>query len=259
MIKPPLMKAHVPGRTGRILMSLDNIHPYWSEDERPHFYTLTETKYDRTPWKELFRIRGITTSLLDNLVSSLPQGAIIAGGFVASLLRGGDIKVGDIDIFFTNTTAYEQTYQMFINPPEDRNAWSIREYNPSITWDELRNKSEQVRLVKFSSDNPERIPIQLIKMVWYNSAEHVIDSFDFTVCQFAIDGPDLIYNPLSLLDLAANRIVSHRHHYPADTLYRLIKYAKKGFNIPPQTLIKIAADIKAANESDPPTLMPFYT
>ena len=94
-------------------------------------------------------------------------------------------------------------------------------------------------------------PIQLVKLVWYDSAEHVIDSFDLTVVQFATDGEDLVFNPVAMLDLARKRIVLHRMQFPTSTLRRLVKYTKKGFYACPGSLQRICTEVADAIAKNP--------
>jgi hypothetical protein len=235
-----------------------SIKPYWTSDKWPHFYQLTKTQYCRLPYVELFQNRGIFNPVLNSLVGFLPPGAFIAGGFITSILRGGDQQPGDIDIFFSGGEAFAQTYELFLNPPQDPKAWAFREYEPSLSMDKIVKDGGNIKLVKMKPLNQAKLPVQLIKMVWYDNAEHVIDSFDFTVCQFCIDGEYLVFNPVAMMDLFKNCLVSHRHQYPADSLYRLIKYTKKGFQASPMALIKLANEIRNSTEMDPPVLNKFY-
>ena len=100
--------------------------------------------------------------------------------------------------------------------------------------------------------HPKRLPIQLLKLHWYTSAEHVIDSFDFTVAQFAIevDTGDLVANPISFLDLARKRLVLHRMQWPSSTLRRMVKYSKKGYYACPGALAEISKQVAEHIDDD---------
>lgn len=231
-------------------------------DKKPHWYDRTATQYCRTPFSDMAKLRGINSPLLNNLIEILPPGAFLAGGFVASVLKGEKHQASDIDIFFDGPKSFANAYQLISNPPEGDKAWSIKSYKPPAALNDLhklQSAGNKLRYVKFESDNKERLPIQLIKMYWYQDVEHVIDSFDLTVTQFAIGGGDLVYNPLSMLDLFSNQAVIHRMHYPADMLYRIIKYIKKGYNASPATLMEVANLIKNSTDDTSVTgKMEFY-
>jgi hypothetical protein len=81
-------------------------------------------------------------------------------------------------------------------------------------------------------------------MVWYDNAEHVIDSFDFTVIQFAFTNKEFVFNGMSFMDLARKRLVLHRMQFPASTMRRLIKYTQKGYYACPGSLVTICQAIQ---------------
>lgn len=71
--------------------------------------------------------------------------------------------------------------------------------------------------------------IQCIRFSYYPSAEAVIDSFDFTVCQFVFDGRTLTCGDHALWDLGRKRLAVHKVTYPVATMRRLLKYTQQGF------------------------------
>ena len=237
----------------------DEVLSFWNEKTLPHFYKRSDVVYSRLPLKESLYRRGIYSSIITNLTKHLPAGAFIAGGFIASLVRGvKEQKPSDIDIFFNSGDTFLQTYKLFTNPPGD-DGGVFHGYHTDIELDQLtRQNSRTTRLVKFTNEDPEKLPVQLIKMVWYDNAEAVIDSFDFTACQFAVDGDQFVFNPIAMVDLYRGRLVMHRYQYPAETLYRVIKYTKKGYSTSPLSLMEIAKGIRDCTEMDPPGIAKMY-
>lgn len=77
------------------------------------------------------------------------------------------------------------------------------------------------------SDAP--VDVQAIKFRFYNSAEDVIDSFDYTITMFALDGSQLVTTPEALWDLGRKRLAVHKVTYPVATMRRMLKYGKQGF------------------------------
>lgn len=234
-----------------------NLDAYFNEDAEPKHYMRTKQEYCSMLLSDILKPRNIYNKELVSLVKHLPVGAVIAGSYVASILNP-EHKPKDIDIFFTDGLAYLDTYNLFVNPPKEDDAWVFRGYKPSVSLEELENSSKIIRLVNMKHDDPSRLPVQLIKMIWYDSPEHVIDSFDFTVTQFCVHAGILTFNPASLVDIFRNNLIVHRHQFPMDTLYRLVKYSKKGYNISPNTLQKLVEDIRAAEELDPPLPFTMY-
>lgn len=237
----------------------DDILPFWDAKTLPPFYKRSDVSYCRLPIKDSLHRRGIYSSTVTNLTKHLPTGAYIAGGFVAQLIRGSkDQKPSDIDIFFNSGDSFAQAYKLFTSPPEGDGGVFHGYTTETRPQDLVGQSSRTVRLVKFTNEDPEKLPVQLIKMVWYDNAEAVIDSFDFTTCQFAIDGDQFVFNPIAMVDLYRGKLIMHRYQYPAETLYRVIKYVKKGYSASPSSLFDIAKGIRECAEMDPPGIGKMY-
>ncbi len=252
--------------------------PYWSDNgsqdpdarKNPRFLERTKARYARVPLDQ-FSLRAGASVMVNSLVKYLPEGVVIAGGFVqqvvqdclltpapfiteegdywnqeqgdavAELVRGHRAQK-DIDLFFTSEKAFRDTLELLQNPDyTDKEAWMWQRYEIDDEHAKALEEggSHDMRFVNFLSDN-RKPDMQLIKLVWYQDAEHVIDTFDFTCVQFAIEGKDLVMNPLSVFDLDRKRLVLHRMQYPGSTLRRLLKYSQKGFYACPGALADIA-------------------
>jgi hypothetical protein len=201
-------------------------------DKFKHFLTRTSTQYSKAPLTFL-PDRGIENRLLDNLLEFLPDGAVISGGFALSILQE-DKNAKDIDFFFTNEKSFIETKNLLLSPPDD--AWAYKGYA-------LDQDKSNDRFLYFKHQE-HRPAIQLLKMVWYDNAEHVIDSFDFTVIQFAFTNKEFVFNGMSFMDLARKRLVLHRMQFPASTMRRLIKYTQKGYYACPGSLVTICQAIQ---------------
>lgn len=209
-----------------------------------HFMTRTNTQYATAPLS-ILSDRGIENRLLENLHEFLPNGAILAGGFVTHVLLE-ESRAKDIDLFFTSEEAFREMIDFLEKTPEFHKAngsWAYSGYKIKGGVMPDLNKLGETRFLVF--EHPTRPALQLLRMVWYESAAHVIDTFDLTIVQFAIDKNGLTYNPASFLDLSRKRIVLHRMQFPASTLRRLIKYAEKGFYACPGSLVKICKEIQS--------------
>lgn len=71
--------------------------------------------------------------------------------------------------------------------------------------------------------------VQAIKFQFYASAAKVIESFDYTITQFALDQGTLYTTPESLWDLGRKRLAINKVTYPVSTMRRMIKYSNQGF------------------------------
>lgn len=235
----------------------DRIDPLWSEHQIPAYYERSPVVYVRTPLDDIAK-KGFKNDALLNMAKYLPADTLIAGGSVANAVAG-EGNPTDVDIFFLSSEAFENMYDLLCNPPEDEEAWSLKGYSPVVKKEELLRDGHTVRYVKFTNPNKDLLPIQLIKMVWFADFEHVIDSFDFSVTQFAISKDEFIFNPLALTDLFKKRICLHKVQFPATSLRRLIKYTNKGYFAGPSVLLQIAEGIKSAVEMSDPALVEYET
>ncbi len=212
-----------------------------------HFLTRTTTTYAKSPLS-ILADRGIENRFMQNLLAHLPDGAMIGGGFVTNAITEED-NATDIDFFFTSHAAFLATVRLIQNKQSDHITpitnppWAYDGYTLKEPIDP--NTTSELRFITFV--HPKRPALQLLRMVWYDSPEHVIDSFDFTVVQFVADSKSLYYNPVAFIDLSRKRLVLHRVQFASSTLRRLIKYASKGFYACPGSLAHIAEEIQKFN------------
>lgn len=80
-------------------------------------------------------------------------------------------------------------------------------------------------------DSAIPVEIQAIRFRYYESAAEVIDSFDYTITQFALDGDNLITTPEALWDLGRKKLAIHKVTYPVATMRRMLKYSSQGFTV----------------------------
>jgi hypothetical protein len=222
------------------------IYPF-CKNGLPVDFATSSVEYTTINLFEFTSRRNIKNATLDSLTAYLPDGAIIAGGFMTSVFSP-EHTASDIDIFFLSGESFLKTYDMLCNPSDVAEAWAWRGYKTATSRGELLANSDELRTVTFTNEDPTKLPIQLIKMVWFSAPEDVIDSFDFTVCQFSATREHLIFNPVSWVDLHNKELIAHRWQIPVEMLYRLIKYVKKGFKASPRTLINACESIRSAKE-----------
>lgn len=135
---------------------------------------------------------------------------VIAGGAIRDSLFGNEYS--DIDIFGLT----KEDLDLFVKLNLSKgNGYKLVYFN-----DNLRTYRKG------------KIKVQIIYRE-YEKLTDIIDSFDFTVCQFMYDGEKVICNPSGLLDVYHKRIVIN-HLEPLfvfDSLRRVQKYVQKGYTI----------------------------
>lgn len=142
---------------------------------------------------------------------------IIAGGSVVDWIVG--LKPNDYDFFFTDIESAE----------------AFRLVAESFGFVMVRVSSYAATLI-----NPEdNSMIQIVGYGMYNSpffgkSREILDSFDISVCRFAIDIDNIFFNTSSLRDLITKTLRINKHS-PL-TADRIVKYCKKGFYVPDRIL-----------------------
>jgi hypothetical protein len=155
--------------------------------------------------------------LLLKILSQLPKldKTWLAGGAIRRTIKKQKLD-SDFDFFFTSEDAYRKFFE---NIKEKFKITNLKQNDANLSFD-----------IEITLDEkPLSINIQLIIISYYASSEILLDSFDYTLCQFATDGERLYCGDTSLFDVANNRIVVNKITYPVASLRRLIKYTKQGF------------------------------
>lgn len=154
----------------------------------------------------------------------------IAGGFVRDLLSKQD-STTDVDVYFHSQNKLNATIKQ------------LKSHKDLIRYHEGKNSDRcWINGIEFN----------IIKYRTYKSLEEVLDSFDYTICQFGWNGSNIYYTKEALRDLAGNRLILHKCTFATSSVRRMIKYAEKGFTICPKTisgiLKEVATDPKIIHE-----------
>jgi len=171
-----------------------------------------------------------------NLKTDIPElnlsGCFIAGGCIRDSVDGKDFD--DIDVF-GNTLNLASFIQN-----------NLSGIDPSYNTDELKTYYK------------DGVKIQVIDKESTQTIDSCLDSFDYTICQFAYDGENIFCNPESLLHLKEKRLVMHKISFPYDTLRRLQKYINKGYSICNGGLKEIGDAIRKMNQEDYDNQIQYY-
>lgn len=142
------------------------------------------------------------------------SGPWIAGGSVRRLFIGAPMD-SDFDFFFANP---EQAGNFLISMKK-LGAILKNENEKNSTW-----------LVPAIESGPE-LTVQAVTFAYFESMRQVIESFDFTICQFAYDGDHFEVGEFSLWDSARKRIVPAKITFGVSSVRRLLKYGRQGYTI----------------------------
>ena len=160
------------------------------------------------------------TNPLSQVLSVLPHPIEISLGMNKCWIAGGFIRrwwntipqESDIDLFFDNQESYDVICE---------------ELNKKTTVPVKINKLNQTYEIKVT--DTWTIKVQAIKHKFYKTTEELLDSFDFTICQFAFDGKDICTTELAVVDSQRKRLVPHKITFGTSSLRRIIKYTQQGY------------------------------
>lgn len=149
------------------------------------------------------------------------KGAWIAGGAVRNMVSGKKHD-SDYDLFFKSEMARNEQLETLSKA-------GFIQVRSGANFRELRR---------------ENLIVQAISFEYHPTLESLFEKFDFTICQFAIEGDFVVTTPEAMTDLAAMRLVCHKITFPVATIRRLLKYQNKGFRACGGTLKEILTQSK---------------
>lgn len=115
------------------------------------------------------------------------QGIYLAGGAIRRAICGHNIEEGDFDIYITNN-------------------WKFEESQKAYGW-ELVGSKERPTLKMMSYDfNIDNLRVQLHYLPEEMTLQSILETFDFTCCQFAYDGDKVHYLSAALEDTRNMRL-----------------------------------------------------
>ena len=171
-------------------------------------------------------------SIGNELVTLLEKhDCVLAGGAITSIFGGNHIK--DYDIYFRkekDLVALKEEFKW-----KDKNAKN----NCYASTTKLLCKTDNA--ITYSIDNKTFQLICLQELIRLD-ARDIIDQFDFTVCMgaYVFSSKTFVFGDDFLKHLAQRSLVYNtRSKYPFASLYRAVKYIKKGFRISGIEMLKL--------------------
>lgn len=172
-------------------------------------------------------VTEFSETVLHRALSRVPKlseaGPWLAGGAVRKTIQSVSLD-SDFDFFFKS----QEQLDNFADGLRECGARMLTQNDKNEKWILPSSIPEDVEGEGIYLPEME---IQLIKFRWYETAEEVIDSFDFTLCQFAYDGEHLFMSDFALWDVARKKLVPHKITFGTSSLRRLMKYGNQGFTV----------------------------
>lgn len=149
----------------------------------------------------------------------------LAGGAINSLFTHAEIN--DYDLYFRS----------------QQDLYGFMTESPSSTW--IIADSDKSFTVKVANNMGELI-VQPIFFRYFDNAEQIFESFDFTVCMGAFDfqKEEFVLHEDFLNDIAARRLVFNPNTaFPIISALRIAKYKEKGYEIDRRQFMRIMLTI----------------
>lgn len=178
--------------------------PFFNAQSCPELYQRTTLKLFEDRTCDLFLTNQVTEIIAKILT---PDNCIAGSAALATYCQGSHFS--DIDIYSLSEESCRVCFDRLRS-----HGYSVDYYNP---FGFIMSKSRYKKKVN------------LVKFAYYDSFKHVLDTFDWTVCQFAISQDCLIFNPSGLRDFYEKRLNIHRLIFYMDIKNRLNKYQGKGY------------------------------
>lgn len=161
--------------------------------------------------------RNNNCKMLVEIAKALPDGFICGGAVRRSLMPGCSPLDSDIDMFFRDADE-------MIFAKDALLGMGFKQLSENSTNTTMSGKLE-------IGDVFRGLKVQLIHIAYYSEVKDVLDSFDFTICQFGYDSNtrQFWFSSVAMIDLMSKRIVVHKVTYAVSTVRRLMKYAKQGY------------------------------
>lgn len=160
----------------------------------------------------------------------LPSGTRVCGGFIRDFFARE--KPNDMDLFFAHQDAYDECSSKI---QKGSNVRRVVETERALTV--LRDRENKIQLIKPAFS--------------FGSVNQILSKFDFTVCAAGVsfdeteDGIDKMfcYHPDFFEHLASKKLVYMGNMLPVTTVYRAMRFVKRGYDIDTKQFLKIIRDV----------------
>lgn len=162
------------------------------------------------------RVNKKDIDLIEFLVKTFNVSEIgpwITGGAIRRLISGEKLD-SDVDFFFNTQEQFDNFCKIAQSLAAEPGV--EREFNKTF---------------KIKVSEKDIVIVQGIKHKFYKNIDELLDSFDFTICQFAFDNVFVYTGNMSLVDLYHKKLVTNQITYGVSSMRRALKYTNQGFTM----------------------------
>lgn len=176
--------------------------------------TLDTHRYALADFEERYDLDG--AAKFKAVMAALPavgtDGPWLCGGALRRLIRG-DALESDWDFFFKDKAQFEAFDAAIRKIPK----------HTVVVSEHANTYGVPVK------DQGKPVKVQAVRIAYHPTLADVLDSFDFSICQFGYDGTELWCAPFALFDLARSRLAVHKITFATASVRRMLKYQTQGY------------------------------
>ena len=186
----------------------------------------------------------VHTSDLLKIANYLPKcgvgGPWIAGGSVWRTVNNEPLNKCDIDVFFHDKEQFNDAMTQMDGYPLVRNVLQKTKNKWNITYKIHANRGAFNKTIE----------VQFIHMKFHKSIDALLQSFDFTVCQFAWNGENIYAAPKSIDDLKSRLLRIYKTGNPKSLFQHMLRYMENGFTLQNDETKRLISNILSLNPWD---------
>lgn len=186
----------------------------------------------------------VHTSDLLKIANYLPKcgvgGPWIAGGSVWRTVNNEPLNKCDIDVFFHDKEQLNDAMTQMDGYPLVRNILQKTKNKFNTTYKIHANRGVFNKTIE----------VQFIHMKFHKSLDALLQSFDFTVCQFAWNGENIYAAPKSIDDLKSRLLRIYKTGNPKSLFQHMLRYMENGFTLQNDETKKLISNILSLNPWD---------
>lgn len=167
----------------------------------------------------------ILLDTLNALGLKVRKGIWLGGGAVRRSCLGQSLDT-DLDFFFDSQESFDEFVEQIKAGCIAGNIRIIQKKENEM------NSCFRIALMQdiINGENlPREYTIQAIRVQFYADEEAIINSFDFTICQFIYDGEFLYSGEYTFWDVGRKRLAINKMTFPVATMRRMVKYTAQGY------------------------------
>ena len=169
----------------------------------------------------------------------------IAGGAITSIFSNREIN--DIDVYFRDFNSLNKVLQAIFKIYDGNDDGTFEPVFEELESHDLIYTNHTDKSILFTKGE---LKVQFIYFKFFNSAQEIFDTFDFTINMGAYDcdADSLVLHDSFLKDIAQRRLgINTATSFPIMSLLRVDKYKQRGYSISKKDFVNLCLAVNSLN------------